>query len=124
MVVTLQPFLAKTTRFILNNRKKHIKNDLLSERNEDKNTIRRYKESRTLKQEKTNRNIDVLFTLANILVSHTNNKVLLCWFIVAYQNVKNKLRQIEELYFPLGDVEIFLKLFHKLGMPIIPLASQ
>ena len=34
MVVTLQPFLAKTTRFILNNRKKHIKNDLLSERNE------------------------------------------------------------------------------------------
>ena len=104
--------------------KKYIRNDLLSERNEDKNTIRRYKESRTLKQEKTNRNIDVLFALANILVSHTNNKVLLCWFIVAYQNVKNKLRQIEELYFPLGDVEIFLKLFHKLGMPIIPLASQ
>ena len=34
MVVTLQPFSAKTTRFILNNRKKHIKNDLLSERNE------------------------------------------------------------------------------------------
>ena len=57
MVVTLQPFLAKSTRFLLNNRKKHIKNDLLSERNEDKNNIRRYKESRTLKQEKTNRNI-------------------------------------------------------------------
>ena len=29
MVVTLQPFSAKTTRFLLNNRKKHIKNDLL-----------------------------------------------------------------------------------------------
>jgi len=43
MVVTLQPFLAKSTRFLLNNRKKHIKNDLLSERNENKNTIRRYK---------------------------------------------------------------------------------
>ena len=43
MVVTLQPFLAKSTRFLLNNRKKYIKNDLLSERNENKNTIRRYK---------------------------------------------------------------------------------
>ena len=43
MVVALQPFLAKPTRFLLNNRKKHIKNDLLSERNENKNTIRRYK---------------------------------------------------------------------------------
>ena len=62
--------------------------------------------------------------IMSLAVSIYNNKVLLCWFIVAYQNVKNKLRQIEELYFPLGDVEIFLKLFHKLGMPIIPLASQ
>ena len=34
MVVSLQPCLAKFTRFLLNNRKKHIKNDLLSERNE------------------------------------------------------------------------------------------
>ena len=43
IVVSLQPFLAKFTRFLLNNHKKHIKNDLLSERNENKNTIRRYK---------------------------------------------------------------------------------
>ena len=38
MVVTLQPFLAKFTRFLLNNHKKHIKNDLLSEHNGDYNT--------------------------------------------------------------------------------------
>ena len=30
MVVTLQPFLVKFTRFLLNNHKKHIKNNLSS----------------------------------------------------------------------------------------------
>ena len=43
MVVSLQPFLIQFTRFLSENHKKYIKNDLLSERNEDKNTIRRYK---------------------------------------------------------------------------------
>ena len=43
MVVTLQPFLVKFTRFLLNNHKKHIKNNLLSEHNGDYNTIRRCK---------------------------------------------------------------------------------
>ena len=41
MVVTLQPFLVKFTRFLLKNHKKRIKNNLLSERNRDTNTIRR-----------------------------------------------------------------------------------
>ena len=43
MVVSLQPFLIQFTRFLSENHKKYIKNDLLSERNEDKDTIRRYK---------------------------------------------------------------------------------
>ena len=43
MVITLQPFLIQFTRFFWNTTKKYIRNDLLSERNEDKDTIRRYK---------------------------------------------------------------------------------
>ena len=35
MVVTLQPFLIQFTRFLSENHKKYIKNDLLSERNRD-----------------------------------------------------------------------------------------
>lgn len=50
MVVSLQPFLAKFTRFLSENHKKYIKNDLLSERNEDKNTIRRYKNGIAIKK--------------------------------------------------------------------------
>ncbi len=38
MVVTLQPFLIQFTRFLSENHKKYIKNDLLSERNENKNS--------------------------------------------------------------------------------------
>jgi len=50
MVVTLQPFLIQFTRFLSENHKKYIKNDLLSERNEDKNTIRRYKNGIAIKK--------------------------------------------------------------------------
>ncbi len=43
MVVSLQPFLIQFTRFLSENHKKHLKNDLLSERNGVSNTIRRCK---------------------------------------------------------------------------------
>ena len=39
MVVSLQPFLIQFTRFLSENHKKYIKNDLLSERNEDKKLL-------------------------------------------------------------------------------------
>ena len=40
------------------------------------------------------------------------------------QNFKGKRWHVEELYLPLGNVEVFFKLSHKLGMPIITLTSQ
>lgn len=39
MVVSLQPFLIQFTRFLSENHKKYIENDLLSERNEDKKLL-------------------------------------------------------------------------------------
>ncbi|MEE3485465.1 MAG: hypothetical protein VZQ98_14235, partial [Bacteroidales bacterium] len=41
MVISLQHFLIQFSRFLSENHKKHIKYNLLSERNRDKNTIRR-----------------------------------------------------------------------------------
>jgi len=60
MVVTLQPFLIQFTRFLSENHKKYIKNDLLSERNEDKNTIRRYIQKWNCHQKKRDRKLGLI----------------------------------------------------------------